>query len=83
MADAIREKLAAVHGVRVHDAKKTWKGGVDRGTADPWEPIAEARRWANSHSCIEELHELPGVGHCPHDEAPEQVNPVLQRWLAA
>jgi len=53
------------------------------GTADPWEPISEARRWAESHSCIQELHELPGVGHCPHDEAPEQVNPVLQRWLAA
>ena len=53
------------------------------GAADPWEPISEARRWAESHSCIQELHELPGVGHCPHDEAPEQVNPVLQRWLAA
>jgi pimeloyl-ACP methyl ester carboxylesterase len=53
------------------------------GAADPWEPIAEARRWAESNSCIQELHELPGVGHCPHDEAPEQVNPVLQRWLAA
>ena len=53
------------------------------GAADPWEPVAEARQWAKSHGCIQELHELPGVGHCPHDEAPEQVNSVLQRWLAA
>jgi hypothetical protein len=21
------------------------------------------------------------VGHCPHDEAPELVNPILQRWI--
>jgi hypothetical protein len=21
------------------------------------------------------------VGHCPHDEAPARVNPILQRWL--
>ena len=53
------------------------------GAADPWEPVAEARQWAERHSCIQELCELPGVGHCPHDEAPEQVNSVLQRWLAA
>jgi pimeloyl-ACP methyl ester carboxylesterase len=26
---------------------------------------------------------LPGLGHCPHDEAPELVNPILQRWIAA
>jgi pimeloyl-ACP methyl ester carboxylesterase len=25
---------------------------------------------------------LPGLGHCPHDEAPDQVNPILQEWLA-
>jgi pimeloyl-ACP methyl ester carboxylesterase len=24
---------------------------------------------------------IPGVGHCPHDEAPELVNPVLRRWI--
>jgi hypothetical protein len=21
------------------------------------------------------------VGHCPHDEAPELVNPILRRWI--
>jgi pimeloyl-ACP methyl ester carboxylesterase len=51
------------------------------GEADPWENPGEARRWAVRYSCIEELVMLPGVGHCPHDEAPELVNPLLRRWL--
>lgn len=46
------------------------------GQRDPWEPIEEARRW-RTFKCIERLHELPGLGHCPHDEAPDQVNPLL------
>lgn len=46
------------------------------GQRDPWEPIEEARRWRD-FKCVQELHELPGLGHCPHDEAPEQVNPLL------
>jgi pimeloyl-ACP methyl ester carboxylesterase len=51
------------------------------GEADPWEDPAEARRWAAQFSCIRELVVLPGLGHCPHDEAPELVNPILLRWL--
>lgn len=46
------------------------------GQADPWEPVEEARKWTR-FSCVEHLHELPGLGHCPHDEAPQQVNPLL------
>jgi len=52
------------------------------GDADPWEDPAEARRWAELFPCIQELQVLPGLGHCPHDEAPEQVNPILLRWIA-
>lgn len=51
------------------------------GEADPWEDVNEARRWAKTYGCIQELAVLPGVGHCPHDEAPERVNPILRRWL--
>jgi pimeloyl-ACP methyl ester carboxylesterase len=51
------------------------------GEADPWEPVAEAERWATLYPCIRELVVLPGLGHCPHDEAPDQVNPILLRWL--
>lgn len=53
------------------------------GEADPWEPVAEARRWAATYGCVRELKVLEGVGHCPHDEAPERVNPVLRQWILA
>ena len=53
------------------------------GARDPWEDPNEARRWAASFACIRELEVLEGLGHCPHDEAPERVNPILLRWLAA
>jgi len=51
------------------------------GEADPWEPVAEARRW-QSFACVRSLEVLPGLGHCPHDEAPERVNPLLLQALA-
>jgi pimeloyl-ACP methyl ester carboxylesterase len=51
------------------------------GEQDPWENPAEARAWAERFACVAELVVLPGVGHCPHDEAPELVNPILQRWI--
>lgn len=53
------------------------------GAEDPWEAPAEAERWARSFPCVQELKVLPGLGHCPHDEAPEQVNPLLLDWLQA
>jgi pimeloyl-ACP methyl ester carboxylesterase len=28
------------------------------------------------------MEELPGVGHCPQDEAPELVNPLVLQWLS-
>ena len=51
------------------------------GERDPWEPVAEARAWANRFSCIQSLRVLPKVGHCPHDEAPEPVNTRLLELL--
>jgi pimeloyl-ACP methyl ester carboxylesterase len=53
------------------------------GAEDPWEAPAEARRWQNTYHCIKALEVLPGVGHCPHDEAPEAVNPLLLNWISA
>ena len=50
------------------------------GEADPWEPIALGRELAN-FPVVEEFVTLPGVGHCPQDEVPQQVNPLLLRWL--
>jgi pimeloyl-ACP methyl ester carboxylesterase len=50
------------------------------GAADPWEPIALGQALAN-YPCVERFIPLEGVGHCPQDEAPELVNPILQEWL--
>ncbi len=52
------------------------------GDLDPWEAPAEARHWADTFPCVRELRVLEGLGHCPHDEAPERVNPILLEWLA-
>jgi pimeloyl-ACP methyl ester carboxylesterase len=50
------------------------------GTEDPWEPIALGRELAKFDS-VERFIPLEGVGHCPQDEAPELVNPVLLEWI--
>jgi len=47
------------------------------GESDPWEPVVEAKQWANSINCIRSLKVIKGKGHCPHDENPEIVNPIL------
>ena len=51
------------------------------GADDPWEDPQEAQRWANEFPCIQELQVLSGLGHCPQDEGPERVNPILLEWI--
>ncbi|MBD2081619.1 alpha/beta fold hydrolase [Leptolyngbya sp. FACHB-17] len=51
------------------------------GTEDSFEPIAQGRELAK-FPAVKEFIPLEGVGHCPQDEAPELVNPILQKWLA-
>ena len=53
------------------------------GEQDPWEPIAEAKRWTQTLHCIQSISVIPNAGHCPHDEAPDQVNSVLQELIKA
>ncbi len=50
------------------------------GTEDPWEKIDLAREWVN-YPAVERFIPLEGVGHCPQDEAPELVNPILQEFI--
>lgn len=50
------------------------------GSADPWEPIELGRELAKFPQ-VEEFIPIEGVGHCPQDEAPEIVNPILQDWI--
>jgi pimeloyl-ACP methyl ester carboxylesterase len=52
------------------------------GAADPWEPI-ELGRTLMSVATVKEFIELPAVGHCPQDEAPELVNPILLDWIVS
>jgi pimeloyl-ACP methyl ester carboxylesterase len=50
------------------------------GAEDPWEPLELAREFAK-FSTVERFVPLEGLGHCPQDEAPEVVNPILQDWI--
>lgn len=50
------------------------------GTEDPWEPIELGRELANFPQ-VEKFVPLEGLGHCPQDEAPEIVNPILLDWV--
>ena len=51
------------------------------GEKDPWEPIKEAKNWLKNFECIKSLDIIPNAGHCPHDEMPEKVNPILNRII--
>jgi pimeloyl-ACP methyl ester carboxylesterase len=50
------------------------------GDKDPWEPIALGRAFAD-YPRVKKFYTLPNVGHCPQDESPELVNPILLSWL--
>jgi pimeloyl-ACP methyl ester carboxylesterase len=50
------------------------------GTDDPWEPIDLGRELAKFPQ-VEKFIPLEGLGHCPQDEAPEVVNPILIDWI--
>jgi pimeloyl-ACP methyl ester carboxylesterase len=52
------------------------------GEADPWEPIALGRAFEH-YPMVEKFIVLEGVGHCPQDEAPELVNPLVRDWILA
>ena len=51
------------------------------GEKDPWEPVDVAEKWAQTFECIKSLDIVPGAGHCPHDEMPEKVNPILTKII--
>ncbi len=53
------------------------------GEKDPWEPIELAQKWAKSIQCIKSLEIVKEAGHCPHDERPEIVNPLLLKIIQA
>ncbi|MEL6940370.1 MAG: alpha/beta fold hydrolase [Cyanobacteria bacterium J06598_1] len=54
------------------------------GEKDPWTPIAAAgiyQTLADDPQKTVTFHAIPDTGHCPHDERPEIVNPLILDWL--
>jgi pimeloyl-ACP methyl ester carboxylesterase len=51
------------------------------GDKDPWEPIALGEAF-KAYACVEKFIVLQDAGHCPQDEVPDVVNPILQDWIA-
>jgi pimeloyl-ACP methyl ester carboxylesterase len=51
------------------------------GKMDPWEPVEMGRSLFTQFPAVEQFEVLAGLGHCPQDEAPEVVNPLLQAWV--
>eukprot|EP01024_Parvocaulis_polyphysoides_P028463 TRINITY_DN2574_c1_g1_i1.p2 TRINITY_DN2574_c1_g1~~TRINITY_DN2574_c1_g1_i1.p2 ORF type:complete len:351 (-),score=31.81 TRINITY_DN2574_c1_g1_i1:214-1266(-) len=51
------------------------------GAEDPWEKVEWGREFAAFES-VEEFIELPGVGHCPQDERPDLVNPLICKFVS-
>lgn len=50
------------------------------GTKDPWEPI-DLGRELTKFPAVQRFIPLEGAGHCPQDDTPELVNPILQEWV--
>lgn len=50
------------------------------GTEDPWEPFVLGQKLAD-FAAVQQFIPIEGAGHCPQDETPELVNPLLQTWL--
>ncbi len=51
------------------------------GEDDPWESCTEAKNWFLTIPCIKSLEIIKHSGHCPHDESPEKVNPILVKLV--
>lgn len=54
--------------------------GVCSLAGDPWEKVEWGREFVK-YAAVEEFVSLPGVGHCPQDENPGLVNPLILRFV--
>ncbi|MGB7412622.1 MAG: alpha/beta fold hydrolase [Thermosynechococcaceae cyanobacterium] len=55
------------------------------GEADPWAALPTAELYRQLSEQAENqvtFKTIPQTGHCPHDERPEIVNPLIIDWLA-
>jgi pimeloyl-ACP methyl ester carboxylesterase len=52
------------------------------GDADPWTPIQRGTTFGRYVQEIDyQFVPIPNTGHCPHDERPELINPLILSWL--
>jgi pimeloyl-ACP methyl ester carboxylesterase len=53
------------------------------GENDPWTPIAGAAIYQQERETGPDVEfvAIPNAGHCPHDEKPDAVNPLILTWL--
>jgi pimeloyl-ACP methyl ester carboxylesterase len=53
------------------------------GEDDPWTPIAGAAIYQQQQEKGKDVtfEAIPKAGHCPHDEKPDAVNPLIVDWL--
>lgn len=52
------------------------------GEDDPWTPVSGGRIFQEfARSQPIKFVSIPQTGHCPHDERPEVVNPLILDWL--
>lgn len=54
------------------------------GADDPWTPITGAKIFQELSQTGRPIQvaPIPNAGHCPHDELPEVVNPLIASWLS-
>jgi pimeloyl-ACP methyl ester carboxylesterase len=54
------------------------------GADDPWTPVKGAKVFQELSENGQPIQfvSIPDTGHCPHDERPEVVNPLILDWLA-
>mmetsp|Transcript_16101 Transcript_16101/g.40558 ORF Transcript_16101/g.40558 Transcript_16101/m.40558 type:complete len:421 (-) Transcript_16101:101-1363(-) len=62
------------------DDKPSIPVGILWGDKDPWEPV-ETGRVYGEYACVDQFEVLEGVGHCPQDEAPQLVNPLVASFV--
>jgi pimeloyl-ACP methyl ester carboxylesterase len=75
LAPCLLQDLSAASQAGQPEVRMIW------GSQDPWEKPSEAADWARRFPCIKDLSFIADAGHCPHDERPELVNPILRQWL--
>mmetsp|Transcript_18590 Transcript_18590/g.25875 ORF Transcript_18590/g.25875 Transcript_18590/m.25875 type:complete len:425 (+) Transcript_18590:3-1277(+) len=51
------------------------------GEKDPWEPVELGKKTFAGLPNIESFVTLPDVGHCPMDEAPHLINPLIEKFV--